>query len=100
FAVYFLSYASQALLFGPAIRSMLRERGESLPAWNLRRVCYGLVAVPTAQLTHLVALFRAQAMRTVVWRGVHYRIGVNPRLKVVRDDTSTPPVAEPLARSA
>jgi hypothetical protein len=106
YEVYFLSYASQAILFGPAVRAMLRGRGESLPNWGLRRTLMGLLAVPIAQLTHLLALAKAFTMRKVVWRGVHYKLGGNPPLVVEHDDSPAPtmPIVAPeplqLARSA
>lgn len=102
FGVYFLSFAAQAFLFGPAVRSILRTRSESLPGWGLRRVLTGLVAVPLTQALHIVAIVRALTMRRVVWRGVHYRLGSNPPLTVERDDAGVPTSAQlaPLARSA
>lgn len=100
FAVYFFSLATQAILFGPAVRRLLRMRDEYLPRWNARRVVLGLLAAPTAQLLHLVAIVRAITMRVVVWRGVHYRIGHNPRLLVVHDESRAAPTPETLARSA
>jgi hypothetical protein len=102
YGLYFLSYAAQAILFGPAVRATLRARNESLPGWGIRRTLTGLLAVPVAQVLHIVALVNAATMRRVVWRGVHYRLGVNPPLTVAWDESpaEAEPEPLPLARSA
>jgi hypothetical protein len=100
FGAYFFSYAMQVVLFAPAIRGMLRTRNESLPGWNLRRVLFGLLALAVTPLLHAIALVRACTMRRVVWRGVTYQLGANPRLQVVGDESPTTTDTKPLAKSA
>ena len=99
FAAAALLIAGHAILLGPSIRRMLRDRSVQLPGWNLQRFVALVIAVPVVQFVQLIAVLRACWMRSVVWRGVHYRIEGGRRLVV---ESPLPPTTEPpvLAQSA
>lgn len=57
-----------------SMRRVMRNRIESLPCFSSLALLRLIVAVPWTQLLHLAAVLSCQRMRTVVWRGVRYRI--------------------------
>ncbi len=68
-----------------AVRRILRQRGESLPWWTPWRLVLSLVAILLLPLLHVLAVSRAYLARSIVWRGVQYRLGSEPPVQVERD---------------
>ena len=85
FAIYFLTTWSFELLQGLAVRAIVLRRGERLGGWTLHRWGTSAAAALILPLLNLAAVLRVLGMRSVVWRGVKYRLGGDPPLTVTAD---------------
>lgn len=75
----------QGLLLDFTVRRQLRKRGEALPAWGPLRILAALGGLTALPFLHLAASLRALIARTIVWRGVRYRLGGTPPVQVEQD---------------
>jgi hypothetical protein len=94
YIVFLMVLWAQELLQGAVIRKMLRERGERMGDWPLKRWWFSFLSSFGLPLVHLIAVLRAVVTRRIMWRGVRYRIGGRPPVQVQRDEwMHTPPAA-------
>lgn len=77
-----------------AVRSIPAARGEPTRWLSLRGVVWLAGALPATQAVYAAALFSAMRVRTVAWRGVHYRVDGPFRICLLDD---RPFCAEPSA---
>ncbi|MEZ6064247.1 MAG: hypothetical protein R3B90_00730 [Planctomycetaceae bacterium] len=85
YVLFFLAVWWTNLGAGLAIRRIISRRNEKLGDWDLNRVMWGAIAALSLPLVHGAALIAAAFARTVLWRGVLYKLHGQTPLLVQRD---------------
>jgi Glycosyltransferase like family 2 len=87
FAVYIGAWGLSEVLQMVSIRRVLATRGERMAGWSEpKRWGYAILALLVLPCLHFIAVLHAATLRRVYWRGVWYRIGGQPPLRVDRDE--------------
>lgn len=87
FAVFIFAWGTIELVQMVSIRQILATRGDRLAGWSEPlRWFYALLALIVLPCLHMAAVLHAATLRRIYWRGVWYRIGGQPPLRVERDE--------------
>jgi hypothetical protein len=65
------------------IRQLLKQRGEPVNAWGIKRTFLTLLMIPVTQIVYTSALVQLYFLRHVEWRGVEYEIGTKKQVRLI-----------------
>ncbi|MDR0610101.1 MAG: glycosyltransferase family 2 protein [Planctomycetaceae bacterium] len=83
FAVYWGGVFGTLPIMENNIRQLLKQRGEPLQAWGIKRTFLTLLMIPITQIVYTSALIQLYFLRRVEWRGVDYEIGTKKQIRLV-----------------
>jgi glycosyltransferase involved in cell wall biosynthesis len=71
---YWLGVYGTLPIIENSIRKLLKQRGEPLKPWGMKRTLLTLLMIPITQIVYTSALIRLYFVKRVEWRGVEYEI--------------------------